>query len=87
MKVKVVSTPFPELLMRWKKAKGEVADKAISCDQAKCKVEDIMGCLVEKVDCNKGQYYIVPICKDCATPVSRYEVDENLLVHFDKNKA
>ena len=86
MKVKVVSTPLPELLVRWEAAKGTSKGKAISCTAGTCKEEDVMGCLVEKVDSNKGQYYVIPICEDCAKPVSYYEVDEELLLHYDKNK-
>ena len=86
MKVKVVSTPLPELLVRWENAKGDAKGKAITCDGGDCKEDDMMGCLVEKVGSNKAQYYIIPICKDCAKPVSYYEVDEDLLVHSDKNK-
>ena len=86
MKVKVVSTPLPELLVRWEAEKGDVKGKAIGCEDANRTEDDIMACLVEKVDCNKGQYYIVPIYKDCAKPVAFYDVDEELLVHYDKNK-
>ncbi len=61
MKVKVVSTPFPELLTRWEKVKGKVADQAVRCEEKVCSTAKIMGCLVEVVGCDKGGYYVVPI--------------------------
>lgn len=86
MKVKIVSTPLSELLNRWIKVKGEVADKAVKCDEVACSSGKITGCLVEKVGCNLGKYYVIPIYEHCVTPVSVYEVDEKLLVEYDKDK-
>lgn len=87
MKVKVVSTPFPELLNRWEKVKGKVTNQAVKCEDKTCSTAKIMGCLVEIVGCDKGGYYVVPIYETCAKPVSTYEVDENILVRYDKDQA